>query len=168
MQWQRARELIFEKFNSRLYWAPQVGPGHEARVQLELNSAPVLHIYDRWQPWLNPPSFFKTLLSTKFWTAETTARAALSPTASPCLARVSSFKWVWAIQQLSNQAINHPILVSSIASQVGDEFRVVLVRGCLGVDGGQYLSFLGHRLAPSLPWEGESLIETFLLGSSAI
>ena len=71
-------------------------------------------------------------------------------------------------EQSSNQAIKHPIRVSSIASQVGDEFRVVLVRGCLGVDGGQYLSFLGHRLAPSLPWEGESLIETFLLGSSAI
>ena len=52
---------------------------------------------------------------------------------------------------VSNQAIKHPILVSSIASQVGDEFRVVLVRGCLGVDGGQYLSFLGHRLAPTLP-----------------
>ena len=51
-------------FNSRLYWTPQVGPGHEARVQLELNSAPVLHIYDRWQLWLNPPSFFKTFLST--------------------------------------------------------------------------------------------------------
>lgn len=35
--------------------------------------------------------------------------------------------------------------------QAGDQFRVMLVRGCLGVDGGQYLSFLGHRLAPSLP-----------------
>ena len=41
---------------------------------------------------------------------------------------------------------------SSIQLQAGDNFRVLLVRGCLGVDGGQYLSFLGHRLAPSIPW----------------
>ena len=30
-------------------------------------------------------------------------------------------------------------------------FLVVNFHDCLGVDGGKYLSFLGHRLAPSLP-----------------
>ena len=51
----------------------------------------------------------------------------------------------------------HPIPTNSPSLrpilQAGDQFRVMLVRGCLGVDGGQYLSFLGHRLAPSLPWK---------------
>merc|ERR1719278_1577535 len=82
-----------------------VGPGHEARVQLELNSSPVLHIYDR-----------------DYSSGRTVAD------------RFSMFGQSVIVQM-----------------KVGDEFRVVLVRGCLGVDGGQYLSFLGHRLAPSLP-----------------
>jgi len=82
-----------------------VGPGHEARVQLELNSAPVLHIYDR-----------------DYSQGRTVAD------------RFSMF--------------GQSVIVQMSA---GDQFRVMLVRGCLGVDGGQYLSFLGHRLAPSLP-----------------
>ena len=41
--------LTLDNYNSSLR-NPQVGPGHEARVQLELNSAPVLHIYDRSRP----------------------------------------------------------------------------------------------------------------------
>ena len=123
----------------------QVGPGHEARVQLELNSSPVLHIYDRWPECGRARPHTWDFLDCLY--AGTTARAGPWRTGSPCLVRVSSYRWRSA--SAPSPADISP--TTPTAPQTGDKFRVVLVKGCLGVEGGQYLSFLGHRLGPALP-----------------